>query len=214
MIVREQLGALYHGAMELVPRLCVGVLLVNTSLAWGQLAIDVNNALCQVVGQTSLPAWEQAGRTTQLTIDAIATLIYLIAGLLLLLQMLMRLALIDALLVAAPLALLGRVLPQTQGWARLWSRTFFAAVFTQFGQVLALKLGGALLTELTLLAADAAFLALFLGVAVLALTLKLPGLMRHHLGDGLGLVRYLAWRQAARVVESRAGAARRPRGGE
>ena len=56
--------------------------------------------------------------------------------------MLMRLALIDVLLVAAPLGLLCWVLPQTQGWARLWSSTFFTAVFTQFVQVLALKLGG------------------------------------------------------------------------
>ncbi|GIW07529.1 MAG: hypothetical protein KatS3mg060_2334 [Dehalococcoidia bacterium] len=203
LIVREQLGSPYHDAMELVPRLLVGALLANTSLSWAQLAIDANNALCQAIGQASLPAWERADTATQLLVDVIAVLIYLVVGLLLLLQMLMRLALVDVLLVASPLALLCWVLPQTQGWARQWSSAFFGAVFTQFVQVLALKLGGSLLTELAPMAPDAALLAVFLGIAVLVLTLKIPGLMRHHAGDGLGFARYLVYRQAARAVEGR-----------
>ena len=211
LIVREHVGSPYHEAMELVPRLVLGALLANTSLAWGQLAIDVNNALCQAVGQASLPAWERADSATQLLVEVLAILIYLVTSLLLLLQQLMRLALIDVLLVASPLGLLCWVLPQTQGWARTWSSAFFAAVFTQFLQVLTLKLGGSLLTELTPMAADAAVLALFLGVAVLVLTLKVPALLRHRAGDGLGFARYVVYRQGARALEGRAGGA--PRGG-
>ena len=139
--------------------------------------------------------------------DVIAILIYLVTSLLLLLQMLMRLALIDVLLVAAPLGLLCWVLPQTQGWARLWSATFFTAVFTQFVQVLALKLGASLLTELAPMAPDAALLALFLGVAVLALTLRIPGLLRLHVGDGLSFARYYVYRQGAHALEARGAAA-------
>jgi hypothetical protein len=194
LIVREQIGAPYHEAMELVPR-----------LSWAQLAIDVNNALCQGIGEVALPAWERVDSTTQLLVDVIAILIYLVTGLLLLLQMLMRLALIDVLLVAAPLGLLCWVLPQTQGWARLWSGTFFGIVFTQFVQVLALKLGGSLLTELAPMSPDAALLSVFLGVAVLALTLKIPSLMRNHVGDGLGFVRYYVYRQGARALEGGSG---------
>ncbi|MCC6178362.1 MAG: hypothetical protein IT305_23910 [Chloroflexi bacterium] len=201
LIVREQIGAPYHEAMELVPRLIIGALLANTSMTWAQLAIDVNNALCQGVGEVALPAWESADSTTQLLVNVIAVLIYLVTGLLLLLQMLMRLALIDVLLVSAPLGLLCWVLPQTQSWARLWSGTFFGVVFTQFVQVLALKLGGSLLTELAPMSTDAALLSVFLGVAVLALTLKIPSLMRNHVGDGLGFVRYFAYRQGARAME-------------
>ena len=205
VIAGGQLGSPYHEAMELFPRLALGALLANTSLAWGQLAIDANNALCQAVGQAGLPGWERADAPTQLLVEVIAILIYLVTSLLLLLQMLMRLALIDVLLVSAPLGLLCWILPQTQGWARTWSGLFFGAVFTQFVQVLALKLGGALLTELAPMAADAALLAVFLGVAVLALTLKIPGLLRGHVGDGLGFVRYVVYRQAARGLEGRAG---------
>lgn len=209
LIAREQIGSPYHEAMELFPRLVLGALLVNTSLTWAQLAIDANNALCQAIGQASLPAWERADSATQLLVEVIAILIYLVTSLLLLLQMLMRLALIDVLVVVSPLGLLCWVLPQTQGWARLWSSTFFGVVFTQFVQVLALKLGGSLLTELTPMAPDAALLAVFLGVAVLLLTMKIPGLMRNHLGDGLGFARYFVYRQGARALEGRTGSVAR-----
>lgn len=216
LILREHIGSPYHELMELVPRLVLGALLANTSLAWAQLAIDLNNALCQAVGQAGLPAWERADSATQLLVEVIAILIYLVTGLLLLLQQLIRLALVDVLLVASPLALLCWVLPQTQGWARTWSSAFFGAVFTQFVQVLTLKLGGSLLTELTPMAADAAVLALFLGVAVMALTLKVPGLLRQHTGDGLGFTRYLVYRQTARALDGKTGGAGgdRGRGGE
>jgi len=200
VITREHLGTPYHDMMEIVPRLMLGALLVNTSPWWAQLAIDANNALCGAVADTSLPAWQNADPAMQLFADAFAMVIYLIAAVLLLLQMLMRLALIDVLLVVAPLGLLCWVLPQTQGWARLWSGTFFGAVFTQFVQVLALKLGGSLITELAPMTADASLLTSFLGVAVLALTLKIPSLMRGHLGDGLSFVRYVVYQQAARAI--------------
>src|SRR5205085_2371973 len=115
LIAAGQTGSPYHAAMELVPRVACGALLVNTSL----------------------------------------------------------------------------------GWARLWSSTFVGTVFTQFVQVLALKLGGSLMTDLAPQSADAAVLALFLGVAVMVLTLKIPALMRGQLGDGLGFARYYAYRQGA-----------------
>ena len=67
-MAREQLGSPYHEAMELFPRLVLGALLANTSLSWAQLVIDANNALCQAVGQTGLPAWERADSATQLLV--------------------------------------------------------------------------------------------------------------------------------------------------
>jgi hypothetical protein len=118
VMARQHLGSAYHDAMELLPRLVLGGLLVNTSLSWGQLAIDVNNALCGAMGQTTLPAWQHTNTVTQALVDVIASLIYLVTSLLLLIQMLMRLALIDVLLITAPLGLLCWILPQTYGWAR------------------------------------------------------------------------------------------------
>jgi hypothetical protein len=213
VMVREHLGSPYHEAMEVIPRLILGALMVNTSLSWGQLVIDLNNAFCQALGETSLPAWQHADTLTQALVNVIATLIYLVTSLLLVIQMLMRLALLDVLLITAPLGLLCWILPQTNSWARLWSTTFFSVVFVQFIQVVALKLGGSLMTDLTPMTADAGLLSVFLGIAVLVLTLKIPSLMRHHAGEGFGFVRYIAYQQASRAINNR-GAGSGTKGGE
>jgi len=203
VMVKEQIGAQYHGAVELLPRLALTALLVNTSLSWARLVIDANNALCGAIGQASLPAWQHAEAVSQALANVLAGLIYVIAALLLLIQMLMRLALLDILLVSAPMALLCWALPQTQSWARLWSATFTGTVFVQFIQVLALKLGGSMMTDLTWMPVADSLLTVFLGVAVIGLTLKLPDLMRGHLGDGLSFPRFVAYRQGARALEGR-----------
>ncbi|MDG6910218.1 MAG: type IV secretion system protein, partial [Nitrososphaerota archaeon] len=200
LIVSEHTNTPYHEAMELLPRLILGALLVNTSLSWAQVAIDLNNALCQAIGGAKLPAWDQASTSTQALADLVAAIVYLSASLLLVLQMLTRLALIDVLLVVSPIALLCWVLPQTQSWARLWSSTFFATVLTQFVQVLALRLGSALLADSAVIGSNAVLLRLLLGVAVIVLTLKLPGLMRAHLDSGLGFARYYAYRVGAQAI--------------
>jgi hypothetical protein len=77
----------------------------------------------------------------------------------------------------------------------------------------ALKLGGSLMTDLTPMTADAGLLSVFLGIAVLVLTLKIPSLMRHHAGEGFGFVRYLAYQQASRAINNR-GAGSGTKGGE
>jgi hypothetical protein len=210
IIARGQLGGLQQAAMELLPRLVTGAVVVNTSLWWTSLAVDANNALCLAIGGAALPGWERANPDTPALVDLIAVLAYLVTGLLLLLQMLIRLALVDVLIALAPLGLLCWVLPEIGGWAGLWSRTFFAAVFTQFVQVLALRLGGALLVDTAPGGDQAQALRLFLGVAVMMLTLKVPDLMRSGLGDGLGFYRGYVYRQAGRALE---GAGVPPRGG-
>lgn len=200
LIVSEQTNSPYHEAMELFPRLILGALLVNTSISWAQLAIDLNNALCQAIGGVRLPSWEQAGISSQALADVLAAIVYFVASLFLILQMLMRLALIDVLLVVSPLGLLCWVLPQTQSWAKLWSGTFFATVFTQFVQVLDLRLGSALLADSAVISGNSVLLRLLLGVAVIVLTLKLPGLMRLRLDSGLGFARYYAYRAGAQAL--------------
>jgi len=127
-----------------------------------------------------------------------------VTGVLLLLQMLMRLALVDVLLVLSPIALAFWILPQTQRWSSQWSTTFFGAVLTQFVQVVALKLGGALLKELGPMSLDTAAIEILLGTALMVLTLKLPGIIGRHAGDGLGLARFLTYRQGARGVDAAA----------
>jgi len=193
LIVYPHIRAPYHTAMELLPRLVLGALLVNTSWSWGSFVISVNNALCQSFGTIALPAWDLLGSGLMDSVVAlIAVLVYLVMGLLLLVQMMMRLALVDVLLVLAPLALLCWVLPQTHGWAQLWFGLFFGTVFTQSVQVVVLQLGTLLITQVSQIASPSmvadpetgrtALFGLILGIAVLHLTQRVPRLMLGSLG--------------------------------
>jgi hypothetical protein len=188
-MIRPHIRAPYHTVLEALPRVVLAAVLVNTSLYWGHFVIDLNNALCGAIGVPQLPAWGAASGQpsgTNVLLNLVAIGIYLIMGLLLFSQMMMRLALVDVLLVVAPLAVLCWALPQTYGWARLWFNTFFATVFVQFLQVLVLHLGSELITHLPTVFGsgsdplDAARLwmaTLLLGMAVLQLARKIPRLI-------------------------------------
>jgi hypothetical protein len=151
LIVHPHVRAPYHGALELIPRVLLSGIMVNTSLGWGGFVVELNNALCRAIGAVSLPGWTDVQHLPggdSLLLNLIGMVVYLVLGMLLLGQMLMRLALVDALLVIAPLALLCWVLPQTYSWARLWFTTFFGTVFVQTIQVLVLRLGADLIRQL------------------------------------------------------------------
>lgn len=206
IIVRPRLGVAYHEWAELIPRVIVGGLFLNLSLEGAAILININNALCDTFGAaTLLPTWAGAGGQQKALADIVAVLVYLVTAFVLLFQMLLRLALLDVLLIVMPLAALCWVLPQTQGLARTWSNLFTGAVLTQFVQVIALKLGVALFVEMgpDLAANGSVLLANLIGVALLVLTLKIPALMRAHgAGDGLGLARFLIYRQIAASLSS------------
>jgi hypothetical protein len=208
VIVREHLGTPYHAAMELFPRLALGAVAVNTSLWWSAALIELNNELCAVVGLSNpFPVWDDLTHLDRAAVEGLAVLVYLVFGVLLFLQQLGRLALVDLLIVTAPLGLLCWVLPQTYGWAQLWSSTFARVVFTQFAQATVLKVGASLLGAWTA-ALDwplTDVLSIFLGIAVLGLTFTLPGLLRAHVGDGLGFVRYFVYQSAARGLNTTLG---------
>lgn len=194
VIIRPHIRAPYHGALEVLPRLIIGAALVNTSLYWGRLLIDLNNEVCRLImggswhGLPGLDHLQQIpAEKDALLLNLIALAIYLVMGLLLTGQMLMRLALVDVLLVLAPIAMLCWILPQTYAWARLWFTTFFGTVFVQAVQVLVLRLGADLLQQLpTLLSmfgtnpastARIWLMTLMLGLAVLQLARKVPRFM-------------------------------------
>jgi hypothetical protein len=184
-LIQPHFGLRYHSLSAFVPRLLVGAILVNTALWWGQFAIDVNNALSATIGGAPPPNWNSLNGAHQALTDVVLGLVYVIVGLLLLLQMLLRLAWIDVLLVVSPLAAACWVLPQTQGWAQSWNEQFSGAVFTQFVQVVALKLGGMLLVALVRLEPDVNWLSFLVGAATLWLTWRIPGLMRAGAGGNI-----------------------------
>jgi hypothetical protein len=181
-IVRHAVGARYHDAMQVIPRVALTGLAINLSLLLTQRLIDLNNALCGVVSDPFarilglLPL--NGSNATAGVAFFILFLAFGIVGLLLVVQMVVRLAMLDVLIVTAPLGLVCWVLPQTQPWAQLWTRAFISTVFVQFLQVLALTLGGALIAFFPSDGLFAALMDLIIGLATLYLTLKIPSFLR------------------------------------
>ena len=179
----------------------VAVLLANTALLWGGWLIELNNALCRVVELGDpFPKWGERALLDRLAMEALAYVVYLVMGVLLLLQNLVRLAVIDLLLVTAPPALLCWALPLTEGWARLWAATFGRVVFAQFVQAVLLKLGAALAGAWVVgLGAEARGLGgALLWIAVLWVTFRVPALLRAGTDARVGLAVAVAARAVTR----------------
>jgi hypothetical protein len=177
VIVKEHIRSPYHEAMELLPRVILAALAVNLTLELARFLIDANNAFAGAVGQVGLPGYEQAGVEQDGMALVFVAITYGVVALLLVFQMLMRLALIDVLIVLSPVMVLLWVLPQTQGWTRWWAHLFPITVFQQAVQMVVLRLGATLMVELTPGSVSNALLTLLLGIAVAWLTLKVPSLL-------------------------------------
>ena len=187
VMLRRRRGSPYDGVMELVPRVLLAALAMHLTLEYARLLIDLNNALTHAVGQQGLPGYEQVSAGQSGLAFVVVALGYAVVALLLVLQMLLRLALIDLLIVLAPVMVLCWVLPQTQGWTRWWAQLLPLTVFQQVVQMVALRLGASLMVELTPGQRSDALLTLLLGGAVLWLALRVPSLLQGQLPEaGLG----------------------------
>lgn len=186
VMVKEHTRSPYHEVMELLPRVILGALAANLTLEFARFLIDASNAFSAAVGQVGLPGYDQATPSQEGIALIFTALAYGIVAILLVFQMLMRLALIDMLIVLAPVMALLWVLPQTQGWARWWADLFPITVFQQAIQMMVLRLGSALMVELTPGSLSNALLTLLLGIAVCWLTLKVPSILRSR-GSAAGL---------------------------
>ncbi len=188
VMVGRQIGLRSSELAEFLPHLILAVLAAHFSLFFIQLFIDLENALClsvihlaglSMLTNTIVALFRGNLLGAGLLIYALALIL---AGieLLLAVQMIVRLALLNVLIIVAPLALLCFALPQTQRWARLWASLFSATVFVQFFQVVTLALGGVLVTSLgqsNVLNLDSTLVTLFVSLGVLSLVLRLPGML-------------------------------------
>ncbi|HZT66274.1 MAG TPA: hypothetical protein VFA11_10850 [Acidimicrobiales bacterium] len=134
-------------AKDVLPRVVVGAVAANASLALAGLAISAADALSQallgqgvgpaqasvVLRQLVLGSLAGGGIFTVLVGGAVAVL-----AVVLLCTWIVRVALTVILVVAAPVALVCHALPQTEGMARWWWRAFAATVGTQVAQSLVL----------------------------------------------------------------------------
>ncbi len=161
LIMQHHLGQSQAGWREMVPRLVLGLVAAATSLWWCALVIDVADAVSGFIAvsldvtagdllRTALKTLLVAVETGSVGMALFMALLYLIYGffvLYVLVQMILRLALIDILLALAPIALGLWILPHTAGWGRHWLRLFMTTVFQQAVQLIALALGFGFLGE-------------------------------------------------------------------
>ena len=178
VIIKEHTRSPYHEAMELLPRVILAALAANLTLEFARMLIDINNALAAGVGGVGLPGYDQATPSQEGLALIFTAVAYGIVAILLVFQMLMRLALLAMLIVLGPIAALLWVLPQTQQWTRWWVDLFTTTVLQQAVQVMVLRLGSSLMVELTPGSMSNALLTMLLGLAVCWLTLKVPSLLR------------------------------------
>ena len=197
-IVQEHLGRHQSGWREMVPRLVLGLAAAGSSLWWCALVIDVSDAVSGFIAVSlGVTAGDLLRASMSTLLKAVASggvglvlllaLIYLVYGffvLYLLVQMVLRLALIDILIALAPIALGLWILPHTAGWGRYWLRLFMTAVFQQAVQIIALALGFGFLGELAPISAfepaQDLIWKLLMSLAFVYLATRVPTLLGHH----------------------------------
>lgn len=172
---------------ELIGRLVLVVGLVHFNLYFLGQFIELENALAlqvdHVAGIAEI-ANILAGLLTNPGGTLLTFLLMLIISLFalwLLLQMIVRIALVAVCLATAPLGLACLLLPQTMRWGRLWLTTFASSVMVQLVQIVALSLGGVFLTQLaatSLVRFDKQLADAFLAIGILFLVLKIPLMMQ------------------------------------
>ena len=159
LIVSEHLGRQQVGWREKVPRL--GLVAAASSLWWCALVLNVADAVSGFVAaemnvtpgdllRAPLDTFLTAVQAGSVGMAQLLALLYLVYGffvLYVLVQMVLRLALIDILIALAPIALGLWILPHTAGWGRHWLRLFMATVFQQAIQLIALALAFGFLEE-------------------------------------------------------------------
>ena len=195
LIVGEHLGRPQAGWREIVPRLVLGLVAAATSLWWCALVIDVAANVSGFIAVSlevtpgdlvraplgTLLGAVQAGSVGMAVLLALLYLVYGFFVLYVVVQLVLRLALLDVLLALAPVALGLWILPHTAGWGRHWLRLFMITAFQQSVQLIALALAFGFLNEYATFVAlepvrDAVW-KLLMSVAFVYLATRVPSML-------------------------------------
>src|SRR5437588_3739704 len=156
------------------------IAMAHFALLFGQMAIDLNNALVHAIWTQPFPGgsprmpWAFA-LTNGFGLPLFEIIVRLAIAVMLVIvafTYVVRFALLAVLLAVAPLAAICMILPETKRYAQSWLRLFLLTVFMQFGQVLVLRFASLFADQLGARPLEALY-----GVAVLYLLIKVPGLM-------------------------------------
>jgi hypothetical protein len=136
-----------YALKDIAPRLVVGAIAANASLALAGVGIHLANALSAALLGQGVNAHSATAVLRHLALaplDAggifliLLGLVVAVLAVVLLVTFVVRVAVLVMLVVAAPLALACHALPQTEGAARLWWRAYAGCLAVQVGQALVL----------------------------------------------------------------------------
>ncbi len=187
VIVGRHLAIPSSTIMEILPRAVLVILAVHFNTFFLGLFVDFENALSLAVihaAGLSMLTDLIAGLLTFQHVSLLTFVLIVALGImaiLLLLQMIVRLALVAIGLALAPLGLGCFFLPQTVRWGRLWLVILSTSLMVQFIQVVALGLGGIFITAIaatSFLHVDQSLTSALLAVGTLGLVLKIPGMLQ------------------------------------
>lgn len=170
----------------ILPRVLLAIVLAHGSLLFMQMTVDLNNALDSVAlslggplnGDTLPWSPSLAPQTIarlvsgQDLFEVLLMVVLVVAMAILVLAYVIRTALLNILIVTAPLAALLSVMPDTRSHARTWVRLFLGTVFMQAVQLIILRV--AVTTEFN---SEGGLITTVYALATLWLMLKVPGAM-------------------------------------
>jgi hypothetical protein len=139
-----------YTARILLPRLLMGVVLINFSLPLFQVVVAANNAICGAItslGTVGDPGswWPRlANDPTQATWEIVTTAVLVVGYDVLAIAYVVRYAILIVLAITAPLAGLFLVLPETHHLSKMWASQFTTNLFMQPFQLFVLTIGFAL----------------------------------------------------------------------
>lgn len=131
----------------LLPRLLLGIAMINLASVGLQQVIDFNNDLCRTIvqltakGEIIRPADAWVELATAPILKAVTLSILALGYLVLAVAYVIRYSLLSVLVITAPLAALLFILPDTHHYARKWGSLFISALFMQPLQLLLLAIG-------------------------------------------------------------------------
>lgn len=172
-----------YALRQAIPRVLMAVALVHSSIFLVQMAIDLNNAIGGVATSLgspltldTLPWSATTGESGVAAITAADDLFQaafgvavVVALVILVLSYVVRIALLNILIVTAPLAAICNVLPETRRYAHTWSRLLVTSVFMQAVQLIVLRVATA-----TAFAGGAGLVQTLYALATLWIMLKVP----------------------------------------
>ena len=181
IIMRRHLDVPASELLHMAPRIVLALVAAHAALLFFGPIIDLMNTLTgdflNTLGGGKI-LQQNPGDINQGIMSAIFAILDLIVMLLLVLEMLIRIALLDLLIMLAPWWLAATAVPQAASFAQLGASTFVAALLVQFFQVGTVAMGSALIATIGV---HNPIVGGLVGLAAFYLAFKIPSLLARQL---------------------------------